>query len=423
MTKPSNTILICSNGINRGCGSLAVAADEILTGAGYNCVHCSSKGSLNHIQAAGKKVYQVIGYNEKMKRDKVDNLSCVVDYFIKNIRYTLSEHANIAKIIDEHLPIACVSVFEGFAAYACYYRGIPIIEFSDMLFFKLRLHKCTDTERDFAANYLLGLDLTMAPYTRGCALSLVPHEIEGCGIHIPDNCVVSGPLLAHDVQCMQPLPRSQRNRVTVYVSGATEKCEWLYKPLSRMTEHRFVVFVGTGEKTWCKYAGGNVEIYSANRQDFIESLMFSYACITNAGLQTAAEALHLQVFNFMLPSSNHHAQCAVAESVQRAGGGMACLRLVKSKSKRCTDFETDMRRFLDLARVSNWNVKYATALEGPAALLHALQDVEGKTLHPHSAIGRHMAVWGGIMCLVIVLILILAGIGKACHLVLVRKGP
>ena len=120
---------------------------------------------------------------------------------------------------------------------------------------------------------------------------------------------------------MTPLPRSVRDHVTVYVSGATEKCQWLYSVLSKITSHRFVVFSPYDESLTCPNLGDNVEIRRVNRAGFLQSMAHSYACVTNAGMQTAAEALYLQVPNYMLPTANHHAQCAVSESVQRANGG------------------------------------------------------------------------------------------------------
>ena len=214
-----------------------------------------------------------------------------------------------------------------------------------MLFFGLKLHQCTPTERDHVRNYLTGLNVAMAPYTRGCALTLFPQEIEGCEVGVPENCTVTGPLLARDIRQMTPLPRSVRDHVTVYVSGATEKCQWLYSVLSKITSHRFVVFSPYDESLTCPNLGDNVEIRRVNRAGFLQSMAYSYACVTNAGMQTAAEALYLQVPNYMLPTANHHAQCAVSESVQRANGGETCLRDVKSETKANRSLPVDYRYF------------------------------------------------------------------------------
>ena len=52
---------------------------------GYDCIHCSSGGSLDHLQRAKKPVYEVIGYVEKMKKARVDEAGCVLDYLWKNL--------------------------------------------------------------------------------------------------------------------------------------------------------------------------------------------------------------------------------------------------------------------------------------------------------------------------------------------------
>ena len=369
-------VLVCSNGVNSGCGSIAVSVDEVLSSAGYDCIHCSSGGSLDHLQRAKKPVYEVIGYVEKMKKARVDEAGCVLDYLWKNLRYTLQDRRVIDEIIDKHQPVVCVSIYEGFVAYNCYYRGIPVVEFSDMLFFGLKLHQCTPTERDHVRNYLTGLNVAMAPYTRGCALTLFPQEIEGCQVGVPENCTVTGPLLARDIRQMTPLPRSVRDHVTVYVSGATEKCQWLYSVLSKITSHRFVVFSPYDESLTCPNLGDNVEIRRVNRAGFLQSMAYSYACVTNAGMQTAAEALYLQVPNYMLPTANHHAQCAVSESVQRANGGETCLRDVKSETKACPDFAGRLSVFLDRHRHAEWTAETPDPDEAGRTLLRAVQECD-----------------------------------------------
>ena len=105
------TVLVCSNGVNSGCGSIAVSVDEVLSSAGYDCIHCSSGGSLDHLQRAKKPVYEVIGYVEKMKKARVDEAGCVLDYLWKNLRYTLQDRRVIDEIIDKHQPVACVLRF------------------------------------------------------------------------------------------------------------------------------------------------------------------------------------------------------------------------------------------------------------------------------------------------------------------------
>ena len=38
----AKTVLVCSNGVNRGCGSIAVSVEQLLRRAGYRVVHASS---------------------------------------------------------------------------------------------------------------------------------------------------------------------------------------------------------------------------------------------------------------------------------------------------------------------------------------------------------------------------------------------
>ncbi len=402
------TVLIGSNGINRGCGSIAVSVDELLTAAGYRCVHLSSAGSMQHIRGAGKPCIEVMGYEEKMDKATVNEFGCFVDYVVKNARYLLSEHSDITSILETHNPTVYVSIYEGFGAFTAYYLGIPIVEFSDMLFFKLGLHSCTDTELDHLSSYNVGLSVSMAPYTKGCAVTLYPDDVAKCDVEIPENCVVTGPLLASDVKKMDPVPSISRDHVTVYVSGATDKCEWLYSALSKMPEHRFVVFVPHDEPTTCEEAKSNVTLRLASRGEFLLSLASSYACITNSGLQTAAEAIHLQVPNFMLPTANHHAQCAVSESVQRAGGGLTCLRDTQSSQKQCLDFEAKMRAFLDRCKAHpTWSTPAPP--DGGEALLAAVRSCERMDPQPPRAMTvRYALSVGAVVVVMLVLSLVLS---------------
>ena len=374
----AKTVLICSNGVNRGCGSIAVSVEQLLRRAGYRVVHASSGGSLALLRGMGREPYEIIGYYESYSKAKVNEAACVVDWVAKNVRYAVHDRFQIDRMLEKEDPAVCVSIYEGFAAYSCYYKGIPVVEFSDMLFFKLLLHECSDTQTDHASNYLTGLNIAMAPYTRGLAITLYPNEIRDCRIRVPPNCRVVGPLLADDVRALSPLPPSARRHVCVYVSGATEKCEWLYSVLATMPQHRFVVF--DPDSTVCAAAGGgggNVEIHPTSREAFVDALQHAYACITNSGLQTAAEAIHLQVYNYTLPTQNHHAQGAVSEAVQRAGAGETCLRETSSKTKACPDFAPRLRAFLDRARDADvWDV--APVPDGGSALLEAVRACEAE---------------------------------------------
>ncbi len=337
-TKPC--VLIGSNGINLGCGVIAVALEDTLVKHGYHCVHFSSGQSAQIISEMGREVVPIIGYVEKYSSNLASWVYTVFDYVVKNTQLILEPGALAKKLehcVSTHNVVCYISVLEGLGAYWCYYKGIPVVEVSDMLYFKLRLNRLTDTERDFEGLYNYGLDVAMAPYSCGQAITLNPDEIPAD--QLSDNVVLSVPYLSSDVLALVPLPLTERDRVTVYVSGSTRKEKWLYGHLARVARELripvHVFFPSTDSPVAADWP--DLVFHPCNRAAFLDSCRRSFLVVTNAGMQTAYELVYLRVRNFALPTQNHHAQSAVAESVQRNRVGFACLLETQNVKKKVTD--------------------------------------------------------------------------------------
>jgi hypothetical protein len=349
MAQPS-TVFVGSNGINMGCGSIAMALEDLLVGHGYRVVHFSSGNSLTLLQENGRTCQPIDGYVEKTNSYFISEMSVVVDYVYKNLKLALnpSMYNVISEQYKQHQPIAYVSVWETQGMFVANDLGLPVIEFSDMLFFKLNLDTCLKVQVDHETSYRTGLHISGSDYAKGLAITLFPSDVDACDVPVPSNVKLVAPILSAYVKSLSPLPVSLRDHVVVYVSGASAKCEWLYATLARMPEFQFKIFVPPDEAMLCEQLqdAANLHFYRANYKHFVDAMQGAICAITNSGMQTAAEALYLRVRNFALPTANHHAQKAVGESIANNGLGQVCLRGVKAESHKCTDMEGRLRAYL-----------------------------------------------------------------------------
>ena len=188
----------------------------------------------------------------------------------------------------------------------------------------------------------------MTPYDYGQAITLVPEEVVDCDLAKGmSNIEVVVPYLPNDIKNTPPLPLTKRDRVTVYVSGASDKCKWLYPLFSSMVEHNFYIYIPIGEPP-CEIGNcAHINFIPVNRDSFIKSIQRSYVVVTNSGMQLAAELRYLHVRNFAFPTQNHHAQCAVAESIERNHLGVACLLEIANKSKRSCSLVGKLHNYLN----------------------------------------------------------------------------
>ena len=131
------TILIGFNGINSGCGIIALAIAEILMAEGYDLVLLGSGNAGQMVQRMIKKqalpitFVEILGYDEIYVKNTVSEYYCVLDYLKKQWLWC-TRPESLKRIVDNLLgkhDVCCyVSVYEALGSSLARYRGVPTAE-------------------------------------------------------------------------------------------------------------------------------------------------------------------------------------------------------------------------------------------------------------------------------------------------------
>ena len=129
--------IISSCGINLGCGTIAMAFEDMLSPYFDEIIHFSAGGSFKLLQHANRKVYRIAGQNYYYSNTKLNVVNQGLFGLVTHFRLSNTRFPDIENLVTEFTPDVVISVYELIVPTICKQKKIPCIESSDMLFWTL----------------------------------------------------------------------------------------------------------------------------------------------------------------------------------------------------------------------------------------------------------------------------------------------
>ncbi len=296
----------------------------------YDVTACASRRAFDYLLNLGIPTKKIGGFPLHYSKNRVLHTKSLISNLLHAPK-EITHSAFLLKLIDQKKPIAIISDFEPFTAYAGIIRGVPIISidnqhfqrYTDLFKTKIRLDRSI-------ASLIIATAIPRA--THYFITGLVPAQTNR------ENVSVISPIIRDIFFTIKP---KEKNFYFVYQTSPVQNP--LIEQLKTLPFQFFVYGFHQDKKM------GNITLRSFNEEVFLKDLSECKGVITGGGFGLLSEALFLGKPVYCIPVERQYEQILNAQILATKGYGVYEKKFTPTSFERFTrnlgTFQKNLRFF------------------------------------------------------------------------------